>query len=375
MEYNGKIKKICHMTSAHSSNDTRIFHKECISLAKAGYEVYLIANGKSYEKNGVHVIGIGEQPTSRIKRMTKNVQKIYYTALDVDADIYHIHDPELLPYVVKLKRKGKKVIFDSHEDYLSTISVKSWIPKYLRPIVKTLYSIYEMSVVKKLDGAIVCYHWTEERFSKYCNNVMMVLNYPIVDDSFKLPSINFEKRAVSFAGGISPQWCHKEILCALSRVPNVTYELAGKLIGEYGSELQKMKEWDIVNYHGVLSLDKVFTEVYANSSIGMALLDYIPQCKGTMGNLSNTKFYEYMYIGLPLICTDFTLWKKIIDEEKCGIYVNPHNVEEITKAIIYLLENPEVAKKMGNNGHNAVLNKYNWKTEESKLLKLYSCIS
>lgn len=363
--------RVCHMTSAHRSNDTRIFYKQCVSLAKAGYEVYLVANGESYKKSGVQVIGTGDQVKTRARRMIKTTKKIYKIALEINADIYHLHDPELLPYALKLKRKGKKVIFDSHEDYLSTISEKRWIPTFLRPAIKKAYVAYEKYIASKLDGAIVCYHWTEERFKKSCARVKMVLNYPIIDKDLRYPLVNLQRRAISFAGGITSQWCHKEILQAIGRLSGVTYELAGKLNGVYGSELKRMKEWDKVNYHGVLPIKEVFTKVYANSSIGMALLDYISQCRGTVGNLSNTKFFEYMYMGLPLICTDFTLWKQIIDEEKCGVYVNPHDIDSITNAIAYLLDNPEIAKKMGENGHNAVLRKYNWKTEETKLLELY----
>jgi len=366
--------KVCHMTSAHKSNDTRIFHKQCVSLAKAGYTVYLVAPGESFIDSGVHVRGIGKQANSRIKRMVKTTNKVYNVAVELNADIYHLHDPELLPYALKLKRRGKKVIFDSHEDYLSTISEKKWIPRILRPIVNKIYEVYEKYIITKLDGTIVCYHWTKERFIKYCKNVKMVLNFPIVDENSSLPHINFDNRAISFAGGISPQWCHKEILEAISSISNLTYKLAGKLGGEYGDELQNMEEWKKVHYHGVLPLDKVFTDVYGKSSIGLALLDYIPQCKGTVGNLSNTKFFEYMYMGLPLICTDFELWKKIVDEEYCGICVNPHNKSEIRDAIVYLLDNPKIAKEMGENGQRAVINKYNWNNEEKELLGFYTVV-
>ena len=127
------------MTRAHRINDTRIFHKECVPLAKAGYEVYLVANGESYDKDGVHVRGIGEPPSSRMKRMTKTVKKIYKAAVEIDADVYHFHDPELLPYGLKLKRRGKKVIFDSHEDYLSTLSEKECSLKVILPEMEKLY--------------------------------------------------------------------------------------------------------------------------------------------------------------------------------------------------------------------------------------------
>ena len=95
--------KVCHMTSAHGPEDVRIFHKECVSLAKAGYDVYLVERGDSYEKNGVHIVGVGQPSGGRLSRMTSFAKKVYQAALALDADIYHFHDPELLPYGLKLK--------------------------------------------------------------------------------------------------------------------------------------------------------------------------------------------------------------------------------------------------------------------------------
>ena len=79
--------------------------------------------------------------------------------------------------------------------------------------------------------------------------------------------------------------------------------------------------------------------------------------------------------GLPVICTDFILWQKIIEDYQCGICVQPDNVDEIASAIQFLLDNPDVAKQMGENGRRAVAEKYNWGVEEKKLLKLYADLS
>ena len=110
------MKKVCHLTSAHGKEDDRIFLKECISLAQNGYDVYLVERGNTYDKNGVHIIGLGKIPERRLKRMTEGVKRAYLKAVSINADIYHIHDPELLPIALKLKKNNKKVIFDSHED-------------------------------------------------------------------------------------------------------------------------------------------------------------------------------------------------------------------------------------------------------------------
>ena len=130
--------KVCHMTSVHESTDDRIFLKECVSLAKAGYDTYQVAYGESFEKDGVKTIGLGKRASGRIKRILVSSRKVYQEALKIDADIYHVHDPELLPYAVKLKKRGKKVIFDSHEDIPRQILAKEWLPDVFRNIVSKL---------------------------------------------------------------------------------------------------------------------------------------------------------------------------------------------------------------------------------------------
>ena len=103
--------KVCHITSAHPDGDVRIFHKECVSLAEEGYDVSLvIPNTESRIDKGVNIVSFIYEPSSRISRFTKSVNLAYKKAIEVNADIYHLHDPELLRIAVKLKKKGKKVI-------------------------------------------------------------------------------------------------------------------------------------------------------------------------------------------------------------------------------------------------------------------------
>ena len=110
--------RICHVTSVHNSDDVRIFEKECVSLAKKDeYEVYLVAPGESRNDKNVSVIGIGEKPSSRIRRMINFSKNAYKEALKADADIYHLHDPELLRYALSFKKKGKKQPSQLHKAF------------------------------------------------------------------------------------------------------------------------------------------------------------------------------------------------------------------------------------------------------------------
>ena len=74
---------------------------------------------------------------------------------------------------------------------------------------------------------------------------------------------------------------------------------------------------------------------------------------------------------LPIIASNFPLWKKIVENNNCGICINPLKSKEISRAIEYLINHPGEAKKMGENGRKAVLAKYNWENENKKLLEIY----
>mgnify|MGYP000853804848 CR=1 FL=1 len=354
--------KVCHVTSVHSSRDVRIFYKMCTSLANNGYDVYHVAPGENREENGVKVVGIGEIPTSRRQRMGAFAKKAYMAALNIDADIYHLHDPELLPYAVKLKKAGKIVIFDSHEEYIGLIAEKEWIPKIFRKLASKLYAFYLNKVYKKLNLVISASPHIADQIEKFKTTSPVIANYPIIENiEYIQPS--FEKKQMIFTGGISPQWCHSEIIQAISNTEDINYVLCGKGSKTYIG-------WEKVDYRGMLPFGYI-PKILAESYLGVALLRYSGNTAGKTGTLGNTKLFEYMLAGLPVICTDFILWKNIINTYECGICVEPTDTNAISLAIHEMFSNQEKAKRMGENGRKAVLEKYNWNIEEQKLLSLY----
>jgi glycosyltransferase involved in cell wall biosynthesis len=198
----------------------------------------------------------------------------------------------------------------------------------------------------------------------------MVTNYPIIESKDEEFAIYSGNRTLCFAGGISEQWMHENIIKAVAKCEKVKYVLCGKET-EYLSFLKTMPEWLIVDYKGMLPHNEIF-KILEESGIGVALADN--RLYGNYGTLGNTKLFEEMLAGIPVICTDFILWREIVDEYNCGICVNPYDIDAIMDAINYLLDNEKIAKQMGENGRRAVLEKYNWGVEEKKLLDLYERI-
>lgn len=369
------VNKICHLTSVHPITDIRIFEKECSSLAANGFDVTLIACGETaFEdiKNGVKRISLFVPVNNRLNRIRQRSKAVYKKALEVDAEIYHFHDPELIPTGLKLRRKGKKVIYDSHEDVPNQILSKEWIPFYLRKIISLVYAKYERLKLKKMNALISVTPSLTYRLKKLNPNTIEITNYPLIEE-IQPDNRKWGKSICFTGGGIAKQWMHANVIKALDSTDGITYEIAGNIDEAYFRELAKLKSWSKVNLIGKIPFNQVRTFI-SNSSVGIALNDYNANVGFKMGSLGNTKLFEYMQAGTPVICTDFILWKEIIEKYNCGICVNPRDISEISNAIQYLFYNPKIAKKMGNNGRNAINNSLNWRSQEIKLIKLYNIL-
>ena len=368
--------RICHMTCVHKNRyDTRIFQKECRGLAANGYDVSLIvADGKGDEvKDGVKIYDIGSNQVSRWKRMTKLTKLVKKKAIELDCEIYHFHDPELIMTGIALQKRGKKVIIDMHEDHPSYIAEASYIP--MRKVVAFLYEKLEVYAVKRLSGVITTRQVINDRLSKYNPRIQMITNFPRLATEYKGHNGDQGSIVIAFAGAINDQWSQKMVINAIEKLDNVRYLLAGPVSDAYLNALKGLKGWSKVEYFGVVPFSKV-CEMYENATFGIAVYHYCNNMGGTEGNLANTKMFEYMNYGLPFICTDFRLWKQIVEqEEKCGICVNPYSIEELTNAIQYMIDHPEERKQMGENARHAAEKTYNWECQEKLLVDFYNKLS
>lgn len=361
--------KVCHITSAHKRYDVRIFEKECSSLAEIGYDTYLLVNDneKNEEKNGVKIISTGYKPLSRRERMFGSINVLLKKALEIDADIYHLHDPELLQIVGKLKKRNKKVIFDVHEDTELQIMDKDWIPNVLRWIVAYVYKLYSGKKFKICNGIITVTPSIVKKMRKYSKNVIMITNYPILSE------VSNSKRNdcsdyIFFAGGISKQWCHDRIIKAIENIENVRYKIAGPVEDGYIETLKQCKGWNKVDYLGKIPHSEV-QSLYQGAIAGMAINE-CSQIRGE-GTLGNTKLFEIMEAAVPVICTNYRLWKEVVERNNCGICVDCKDVNAIEDAILTFKNDIQKRLEMGENGRRAVEEKYNWEKEREKMVKYY----
>jgi glycosyltransferase involved in cell wall biosynthesis len=368
------MKKVLLLSSIHPALDPHIF-RIAKTLTKNGYKVTLVAQHKKEEEiEGVKIIGLSE-PKNRFCRFLFLTKKVYKIALEQKADVYHFHDPDLLPWMWLLKKKTKtKLIYDVHEDYPELILTREWIPKILKIPLSIFFNWFEKCISKSFDFIIAATPYIASRFKNH-NVVYIGANFPDLEIFNSLENSKFQKTKsepfiLIYAGGLEKIRGIKEIVEALSMV-NPKYNIKLKLFGKFSEkkfdeEVKKLKGWEKVEYFGWIPLKEVYKEI-KNSDVGLICLHPI---KRYMVSLP-LKMFEYMAAGISVIVSNFPLWKEIIEKENCGICVDPLNPKEIAKAVEYLIEHPDEAKKMGENGRKAVLEKYNWGNESKKLLKIY----
>lgn len=372
------MMKVCHVTSAHSRYDLRICEKECVSLARKGYEVYLIVNDRFPDEDykGVHILSTKMGESGRLYRILRTPRQVLWKALEVDAEIYHLHDPELLMISDKLRKFGKKVIYDAHEDTEKQIETKLWIPPFFRWILGKLFGIYSHDKFRKMTALVSVTPSIVEKLKKYNRKTIMITNYPLLEESYEGENldkkVNNENKYVFFAGGIVEQWCHENIVQAISNVEGVRYCFAGRGREEYIEKIKKLCGGRDVGYLGILSHHEVMN-YYQDAVAGLAILKKSTQV-GKTGTLGNTKLFEIMKAGRPVICSDLNLWREIVERYNCGICVDCNDISAIADAVRYLSKHPLECDEMGRNGRKAIEVEYNWSTQEKKLYAFYKSI-
>lgn len=355
------MKTVAHLTSVHPVDDIRIFHKECLSLKKQGFEVILIAPAdEDTIKAGIKIVAVNK-PRSRWQRMTKTLWQVYRKALSTKADLYHFHDPELIPVGLLLRLHRKRVVYDVHEDVPRDILLKSWIPKAFRKIIAFFAGVIEKLAATLFQGIVTVTPAIQKRFKQF--HAVEIRNYPVLDE---FPSSNSLGNFLCYTGLLNQQRGVQEML-RVAQQTKIKIQLAGACHSP--DILQQLQQSDFVVHYGHVNRSKI-QEIYQQSFVGLALLHSGP----TFNESLPIKLFEYMAAGIPIIASDFQLWKDIVERHQCGFCLDPHDVDKIAQVILYLQNNIEEARQMGMRGRQAVAKYYNWQTQEQQLQVFYQSI-
>jgi glycosyltransferase involved in cell wall biosynthesis len=363
---------IIHFTTVHPRDDSRIRSKELASLARAfeGQVALYVQDGLGDEtdpEHGYRVVDTGAR-LNRIPRMFVGGWRMFRAVARARPRVAHFHDPELLPWAVLLGLFGIKVVYDVHEDMPRQVRHNPGLPAIAQRVLPPFVSLAEWIGARLISGLVAPTQVIVDRFP--ANKTILVRNFPLLEELNAPDPTPMRERPLEFTyvGSISEVRNIYAMIEAVTHVqPPAHLRLAGDFaIAETERKARGMPEWSSVRFDGWTSREGV-ASVLADGRAGLVLLKPVAH---EMVSLP-IKLFEYMAAGLPVISSDFPVWREIVDSAGCGLLVDPLDLDAIVGAMQWVADHPDEAEAMGRSGRRAVEERYNWEQEANTLIAFY----
>jgi len=370
--------RVCHLSTVHQPYDVRIFHRQARTLAAAGHEVYCLAHADFIQqrRDGVEMRGL-KRPAGRLGRWW-NISRFFRKCVEIRADVYHLHDLELLPLGLLLKWcSGVQVIYDCHENYAVAAFERAWYPWVLAPVLAYLIDHFEPIIAARLDGVVCVVPEQVQRFAAAGCRTALIRNAPILDNFLRPRNARARKKEqLIYLGGLSiargalmlvdimaalaEERPHLQLLC----LGSFNEDKIEKRVRTYAAERGMSGR---IHFHPPVPHEQVACHLL-ESRVGLLPWQPNPQL---LQACSPNKLYEYMACALPVVVSDLPGFSSRLAERGAAMLVEATDPASHARAIGELLDQPEKAAAMGMKGRHYVEKEFNWQIESARLLALY----
>ncbi len=369
-----RTPRVVHVTSVHPATDTRILYKECHTLSQSGYDVHLVAPGT--ESPGEVIAGIPvlrvNTGRSRLFRIFVGTFRAIRAAVSLKPDAIHLHDPELLLFAWWAKAHRIVVFFDMHEDLPRALTHKTWIPGPLRKPAGRIASLFETRSLRQMPVVLAEDSYLERR--PWLKQFAIVRNMPVLGHFADLPTGRVTPARLAYIGHLSVQrgcFTNLDVVAELQRRGlSVQYDCVGVVPNALAAESDRLASQcadDSVHMHGYLPAQQGYLAI-SGSSIGLALLHPEPNYIDSYP----TKIFEYMAMGIPVVASDFPLYRSVLEKTGAGLPADPLDVSAVSDAIQSLLSDQERWSECARRGRKAVREEFNWEIEAQRLTAFYT---
>jgi glycosyltransferase involved in cell wall biosynthesis len=362
--------RVVHVSSAHPAGDGRIYQKECTSLAQAGYDVRLVATGVAPDAAPFPVVAL-PRSNRRLVRMSLGVARAVLRAVRMRPRIVHLHDPELIPAIPLLRLLGIRVVFDSHEHIAASMTHKPYLPGVLGRVARRASTVLVSMADRVSSGIVVA---TPAIATEFGNDRKAVIqNFPILTQLAGVEDVPRSPHQLVFIGALTEGRGAFQMLEAVDRLAEThqaRLALAGTINPALLARMEAHPGWEHTDYVGVLDRAGL-ARLLAQSTVGLVL--FLPEPNHVKSQ--PTKMFEYMDAGLPVLASDYPLWRELVLDPGTGLVADPLDVDEIVRAAGHLLEHPAECAEMGERGRRLVESTRNWHVEAEHLVSFYDELS
>lgn len=354
------------LSTVHVREDVRVFHNEFKTIVKEyPSSKFIVADGKGCDAEN-KVVDLGKLTSNRSLRPFLGAITVFKFFRKKERGIIHIHDPELLIVAPFLRLLGFTIFYDVHEDLPRQIYSKHWIPKPLMVITSKVVELIEKSSTFFVDEYFTATVQIANRFNQ--GKTSVIRNYP--SKTIVKPINNGVITHISYLGNITDARGVYTMLDLILLLNKSGISLRLKLGGRFApeeleAEVSNHEGWAYVDFVGWVNRDDIGT-FFEGALCGLVLLKPFTNYLESSPN----KLFEYMAMGLPVIASNFPVWKNLIDESDGVFFIEHDDIEGMIKVIKEIC-NDEIREHIKLKCQNAVLNKYNWESEAVKLLSTY----
>lgn len=360
--------KILHLSTVHPVDDLRIFQKEVRSLRLAGYQVLIVGIRTPVPAQDIQPAILLDPVASRARRFFVSFQRVIEICRRERPDILHFHDPEILPALPFIRRYCRRVIYDSHEHVSEQMQHKTYVPAALRPAIGAMVGTLERNFVRFVDVVIVPTPHIADYFRAIGKTIVEVANFP---DKATMPPINdvsSRDRSAVYTGGLSRFRCVAEMLGA-ARLTGQDLHLAGHADTGSLALLAEAQSQLTIHFHGWKSQAEAL-RLQQGAMVGLSLLMPTVQYLTAIP----TKIFEYLAMGLVVICSDFPFLRNLLAGFETIKFVNPHDTPAIAEAWTEALtQYPSLGKELLAS-REKVLREFTWESQAKNLVDLYGSL-
>lgn len=365
--------RIVHLTVLNPASHVRIYHKQALALAEAGYSVVVIGQDSApqpYVKNGVRIVPVRPFNRMSFRRLgvARHLQRL---AQAEKPDIVVVHTPELLRTGYLLKRTtGCRVVYDVHEDYALNLRHHPGYPRWARAELVRRVKAVENWAGTWLDGAT----YAETCFVNRLGLAHTAVIRNMYAAPTQLPELSpSELPVLAQTGTLAEPWGLFRALALWQRLNQAGFAVELRAVGHTPrrQDLSRLRQlvaesgfsdrFRLIGGMEPVSFGVIVAHVRA-ATAGLALYTPNPAIRPRIP----TKFYTYLANQTPVLFSDVPAWRAFNLEHTIGAPA-PQRLEDQVVLLREWLGTPPLIPA-------ASPAAYGWASEKPKLIRFYAAL-